>query len=172
MSFITFVFHIWNTKQNNLTVRNKTAYLGMIKTSVSIDWIIILLGRTPLTIYVKSDGLMNSEAVSQYLNEMKDKINKKAYNIVFDSAETGSVVIHIVAQNTILLNEDIMVQDMRDFVERVFASIDEEFLTNYSHEIECIIDSSDTIFDEGNCLTFKSSLGSLKVACHFTPQLR
>ncbi|VDI62981.1 Hypothetical predicted protein [Mytilus galloprovincialis] len=110
-------------------------------------------GRTPLTIYVKSGGMISSEAeaVSQHLNEIKDMINNKAYDIVFDSAETGSVIIHIAINNSILMNDVIMEQEMRDFVERVFAFLDEEFLKNFSHNIECIFASSDTMFDEDDC---------------------
>ncbi|XP_052071752.1 uncharacterized protein LOC127710064 isoform X2 [Mytilus californianus] len=81
-------------------------------------------GETNLTVYVKAKGL-NNEAVKQRLNEMKDKINRNQFKILFQNAEHGSLILHVVAYHSVLCVKSTMVDEMKSFVERIFSTFDE-----------------------------------------------
>lgn len=51
---------------------------------------------------MKGEGL-NNEAVKQRLSALKDKINKNEWNIHFQNAEHGSLILNVVVYNCVFL---------------------------------------------------------------------
>lgn len=112
---------------------------------------------------MKGEGL-NNEAVKQRLNALKDKINKNEWNIHFQNAEHGSLILNVVVYNSVFYGNSTLVDQLKLFVERIFSSFDETCVKNYTEPaerqknlrqqkffVECMFVRSDYM-EEGNTL--------------------